>query len=376
MRKTRMNLCIAMCLFGFLSISVRAQNSASSLPEPAVPGEGAYLEGGLIFPLDDRPTPECHASTLAETGSGIIAAWFGGSHEKNKDVGIWISHLDEKGWSRPVEVANGVQDENLRYPCWNPVLFQPAEGPLLLFYKVGPSPREWWGEMMSSEDQGRSWSPPRRLGESSLGYLIGPVKNKPVQLEDGSILCPSSTERMEQGETFWQVHFELTRDLGHSWEVIGPLNDGIAFDAIQPSILTYDDGSMQILCRTMQNVISESWSEDGGRTWSPMKATELPNPSAGTDAVTLKDGRQLLVYNHSDRSRSSPGRQILNVAISRDGSSWTTVLTLEKQKGEYSYPAVIQASDGMVHISYTYDRKSIKYVVLDPQTLELPSGDH
>jgi predicted neuraminidase len=107
-----------------------------------------------------------------------------------------------------------------------------------------------------------------------------------------------------------------------------------------------------------------------------MKATELPNPSAGTDAVTLKDGRQLLVYNHSDRSRSSPGRQILNVAVSRDGISWKTVLTLEKQKGEYSYPAVIQASDGMVHISYTYDRKSIKYVVLDPQTLELASGDH
>ena len=120
----------------------------------------------LIFSLDNRPTPECHASTLVETGSGILAAWFGGSHEKNKDVGIWISHLVDGKWSLPVEVANGIQDESLRYPCWNPVLFQPADGPLMLFYKVGPSPREWWGELITSEDQGHTWSAPRKLGET------------------------------------------------------------------------------------------------------------------------------------------------------------------------------------------------------------------
>ena len=367
---------LAFSLFGFIYFTGCAQQSHSNLPDPAVPGEGAYIKGELIYPLTNRPTPECHASTLVETPSGIMAAWFGGSHEKNKDVGIWTSHLFEGSWSLPLEVVNGVQDETLRYPCWNPVLFQPAEGPLMLFYKVGPNPREWWGELMLSKDQGRSWSASRKLGESSLGHLIGPVKNKPVQLENGSILCPSSSERIEKGETYWQVHFELTTDLGKSWEVIGPINDGIEFDAIQPSILTYESGAMQILCRTIQDVISESWSEDGGRTWSPMAATELPNPSAGTDAVTLKDGRQLLVYNHSERGRQSPGRGILNVAVSEDGISWTPVVTLEKQKGEYSYPAVIQSSDGLVHITYTYDRQSIKYVVLDPQKIEVPSGNN
>jgi predicted neuraminidase len=226
----------------------------------------------------------------------------------------------------------------------------------------------------TSQDQGRTWSDSRKLGTSRLGHLIGPVKNKPIQLQDGSLLCPSSTERIEQGETYWQVHFELSRDLGLNWEVIGPINDGIEFDAIQPSILTYQDGSMQILCRTIQNVISESWSRDGGKSWSPMKATKLPNPSAGTDAVTLKDGRQLLIYNHSERGRNSPGRGILNVAISTDGKDWKPVLTLEKQKGEFSYPAVIQTSDGLVHITYTYHRKSIKHVVLDPRKLEGPAG--
>jgi len=357
-------------LFVFLCFTAWAQQSPSKLPDLAQPGEQGYLKGELIYPLDNRPTPECHASTLVESSSGILAAWFGGSHEKNKDVGIWISHLKEGRWSSPVEVANGIQDKTLRYPCWNPVLFQPREGPLMLFYKVGPNPREWWGELKTSGDQGNTWSDSRKLGESALGHLIGPVKNKPIQLEDGSLLCPSSTERIELGQTFWQVHFELTRDLGKSWELIGPINDGIEFDAIQPSILTYEDGSMQILCRTIQDVISESWSTEGGASWSPMKATELPNPSAGTDAVTLKDGRQLLVYNHSERGRKSPGRGLLNVAISRDGKSWKPVLTLENQKGEFSYPAVIQTSDGLVHISYTYNRKSVKHVVLDPQQLD------
>jgi predicted neuraminidase len=150
--------------------------------------------------------------------------------------------------------------------------------------------------------------------------------------------------------------------------VIGPINDGIEFDAIQPSIITYDNNKMQILCRTRQNVVSESWSSDGGRTWSKMAATALPNPSAGTDAVTLSDGRQLIVYNHTKGGRGS--RRLLNVALSGDGKSWDTVLTLENQKGEYSYPAVIQASDGSIHITYTYDRQSVKHVVLDPVELK------
>ena len=366
---------LAICLSVFFCFTTWAQQAGPTLPELAQPGTQGYLKGELIYSLEGRPTPECHASTLVETSSGIVAAWFGGSHEKNKDVGIWISHLQKGLWSPPKEVADGIQDEALRYPCWNPVLFQPDKGPLMLYYKVGPNPREWWGELKTSEDQGHTWSDSRKLGESRLGHLIGPVKNKPLQLKDGSILCPSSTERIDQGETFWQVHFELTRDLGNSWEVIGPINDGIEFDAIQPSILFYKNGNMQILCRTIQNVISESWSTDGGTSWSPMKATELPNPSAGTDAVTLKDGGQLLVYNHAVRGRKSPGRGLLNVAISSDGKSWKPVLTLENQKGEFSYPAVIQTADGLVHITYTYNRKSIKHVVLDPQKMDGPLMD-
>ena len=359
----------SLSLLFLLHLSGVAQKNNPVPSDPAIPGSDGYLKGNLIFELDQRATPECHASTIAETPSGMVAAWFGGTQEKDPDVGIWISRLVDGSWTIPREVVNGIQNKNLRYPCWNPVLFQPETGPLLLFYKVGPSPREWWGEMLTSENDGLTWSAPKKLGQDRLGHILGPVKNKPIQLANGSILCPSSSELIEEEELYWRVHFELTRDLGKSWEIVGPINDGIEFDAIQPSILTHSDGRLQILCRTRQDVISESWSEDEGKTWSTMTATHLPNPSAGTDAVTLNDGRHILVYNHSKKSKLSPGRQLLNVAISKDGESWNPVLVLEHQKGEYSYPAVIQASDNLVHITYTYDRKSIKHVVLDPSLL-------
>ena len=341
------------------------------IPPVAKSGEDALISAELIYPLDNKPTPECHASTIVEIDDGLVAAWFGGTYERHNDVGVWISFNLNGNWSKPVEVANGFLNDTLRYPCWNPVLFHPDVGPLMLFYKVGPNPREWWGMLITSKDGGRSWSYPVKLGENDkIGHLIGPVKNKPIQLSDGTIICPSSTETEEGGETKWKIHFEITKDLCKTWEVVGPVNDGEEFDAIQPSILTYADGRMQVLCRTRQQVISQSWSEDGGKTWSRMTATALPNPNSGTDAVTLKDGRQLLVYNHTERRGDFPaGRNMLNVAISEDGLNWKPVMTLEQQDGEYSYPAVIQSKDGLVHITYTYQRESVKYAVVDPGKL-------
>src|SRR4051812_42203626 len=93
------------------------------------------------FVFTEAPTPQCHASTIEQTRQGtLVAAWFGGTREGHADVGIWLTRQADGHWSKPVEVANGVQSAELRYPCWNPVLFQPKDGPLLLFYKVGPNP--------------------------------------------------------------------------------------------------------------------------------------------------------------------------------------------------------------------------------------------
>lgn len=226
---------------------------------------------------------------------------------------------------------------------------------------------------MSSSDDGRTWSDPQKIGEDpKVGHLLGPIKNKPIQLADGTIISPSSVELVDGEEVKWMTHFEVSKDNGTTWQVFGPINDGITFDAIQASILQHEDGRLQILCRTRQNVISTSWSSDQGKSWSEMEATSLPNPSSGTDAVTLADGRHLLVYNHSTREGEEPkARNILNLAISTDGIDWQPVMTLENEPNQsgYSYPAIIQSKDGLVHVTYTYNRESVKYVVIDPSKL-------
>lgn len=310
--------------------------------------------------FENPPFPECHASTIVELSKGkMMAAWFGGTRESNPDVCIWLSTNENGKWSKPEKVADGVIDEKLRYPTWNPVLFKTNEGKLFLFYKVGKNPREWWGEVKTSADNGVTWSKAEKLPEG----MLGPIKNKPVQLANGDILYPTSTESIKGG--IWHVHLEKSDKNGKNWQKIPIEND--TFGVIQPSILQYADGRMQLLCRSKQNYVVETWSKDGGKTWGPLKTTSLPNPNSGTDAVTLKNGKQVIVYNPLMKGKQwSNGRQKLNVAVSTDGVNWSDVCVLEDEpKGEFSYPAIIQSSDGLVHITYTNDRKNVRYVVLD-----------
>lgn len=326
------------------------------------PPTDAVIHAGHIYA--DAPFPSAHASTIVEAERGLVAAWFGGTAEGHADVGIWLSRHDGAGWSAPVEVANGVDSDGARHPCWNPVLVQPPAGPLLLFYKVGPSPRQWWGLVRASRDSGRTWSDAARLPEGTLG----PIRAKPVVLESGVLLAGSSTEH-----DGWVVHMErfapprpgdwslATLASPAAWRRSAPLNDPSEFDAIQPTILVHSTTRIQVLCRSRENVITEAWSEDAGRTWSPMTATALPNPSAGVDALRLADGRYWLAYNPTTRGR---GRLVL--AQSTDGHVWRPLLTLEDAEGEFSYPAMIQTRDGRVHVTYTWKRARIAHVVIQP----------
>ena len=330
----------------------------AGLPFSSRAAEPGLLNSEFIYLT--APYPSCHASTIAETRNGLVAAWFGGTRERDPDVAIWLSRLESGKWTVPVAVANGVVSPEQRFPTWNPVLFQPKEGPLMLFYKVGPSPSQWWGMVMTSQDSGRSWSQPQRLPDG----LIGPVKNKSVQLASGDIISPSSTEN-----DGWRVHFERSTDGGKTWVATPPLNDPKTIGAIQPSILIHGGGRLQAIGRTRSSGVFQIWSADDGKTWGPMTPLGLPNPSSGTDAVTLRDGRHLLVYNHS-----SQGRSPLNVAVSADGKSWQAALVLEddpKAPNGFPYPAVIQTADGLVHITYTWKRERIKHAVVDPSKLVL-----
>lgn len=309
------------------------------------------------FIYKNPPFAECHASTIVElSGEKLMVAWFGGTHERHVDVTIWLSIKNQGKWSPPKQVADGIINQQLRYPCWNPVLFKTKEGTLFLFYKVGPSPQEWWGMVCSSTDEGQSWSKPERLPEG----ILGPIKNKPIQLANGDLLCPSSTEAPNRN---WKIHVELANAKGSNWQKIA-IDPETTFEIIQPTILQYPNQTLQLLCRTRQDVIAETWSKDGGKTWGKIRATSLPNPSSGIDAVTLKNGWQVLVYNPTKRGAND--RSKLHVAISEDGKTWSDIYVLENETNdeEFSYPAIIQTNDDTLHLTYTWRRKNLKHVVL------------
>jgi predicted neuraminidase len=237
---------------------------------------------------------------------------------------------------------------------------------------------------MSSIDNGKTWSTPRRLPEG----ILGPIKNKLIELENGDWLCPSSTETEEEPSK-WQVHFERRSHADNSWSKTPSLNDGIEIQAIQPTLLKIapaspgnasspsnpaspsNAGKWKAIGRSRQNKIFETTSDDDGATWNPLSLGTLPNNNSGLDALTLQDRRHLIVYNHIGGTPGQWGgkRTPLNVALSVDSVSWTPSVVLEDTPGEFSYPAVIQSSDGLIHITYTWNRKKIKHVVLDPTKL-------
>ncbi|MCG6189325.1 sialidase family protein [Maribellus maritimus] len=302
------------------------------------------------FIYETAPFPQCHASTIVETEDGFLASWFGGTREKNPDVCIYTSALTDGRWSTPVLVADGIINDTLRYPCWNPVLFKTDNGEIVLYYKVGPSPREWWGLYKVSADNGNTWSEAVEIPDN----LLGPIKNKPENLSDGTILYPTSFETREK----WNIYVETSDEDLENWKKVDIDNNG--FNAIQPTILFYPEGKIQMLCRSKEKKIVETWSSDNGKTWSPIEATSLVNNNSGIDAVTIKNGLHLLISNPIEK-----GRNKIDVKISADGKNWFDLIVLEDQpEGEFSYPAIIEGSDGTIHITYTYNRKTVKYVHL------------
>jgi alpha-L-fucosidase len=312
------------------------------------------------FIFEKPPFDQGHASTIVEVASGkLLAACFGGNKEGNKDVCIWMAACNNGVWEKPKRIVEGIINDTLRYPCWNPVLFKERSGTLFLFYKVGPVTKAWWGEYITSTDDGKTWSDRQKLPAN----IFGPIKNKPVQLADGTILSPSSalsgTRRI--------VIIEKSTDAGQSWTRIAVDTAGKT-EATQPSLFLYPGNRMQVLCRGMKDTLVQAWSDDNGRTWKNLSNTSLLNPNSGTDGLTLKNGEQLLVYNPTTRGTNwYSGREKLCVAASKDGIHWKDVLVLEdgRETQDYSYPAVIQAEDGKVHITYSSNRRNIRHVVLE-----------
>ncbi len=383
------------------------------------------------FLYEESSFPECHGATIVQLDNGdLVASFFGGTKERNPDCGIWVSRKPKgaKEWTAPYLAADGVfgLDDPLtqlaglsginqsttpasagpvaitfegdtanarRKACWNPVLFQVPDGDLLLFFKIGTNVGDWTGWVTRSSDGGKTWSKREPLPE---GFL-GPIKNKPEYI-NGRIISPSSTE----GKNGWRLHFEISDDKGKTWKMVGPLdaemdyptisrkagvtdsNDQEAGEAIQgsdmkpiyaiqPSILRHKGGRLQVLARTRNGKVATAWSDDNGDTWSKVTLSDLPNNNSGTDAVTLKDGRHVLIYNNFETLPGTPKgpRTPLSIAVSEDGVNWEHKVTLEDSPiSQYSYPSIIQGKDGDLHAIYTWRRQRIKYAKIDVNSLK------
>jgi predicted neuraminidase len=321
------------------------------------------------FIFEKAPFASCHASTIVELRNGdLMSAWFGGSAEGRPDVAIWASRQSGGKWSEPFALA--------REPgaaCYNPVLFYTKDGRLWLYYKFALAPSSWAGGRRFSVDGGETWS----AGEHLPAGLIGPVRAKPLVMADGAVVAGSSWEAYHT----WAVWIDRSTDNAKTWTVFGPITvnpdarptpiqneappqvpgsagwsktEGI----IQRSVVSLGGQHLRFYARStsLKGRICIADSTDAGRTWTQARPIDVPNPNSGIDAVALKDGRVVLIYNDSATARTP-----LNLAVSSDGEHFKMFRTLEDEAGEYSYPAMIQARSGDLLVTYTWKRQRIRF---------------
>jgi predicted neuraminidase len=304
---------------------------------------------------DDRPFPQCHASTLVRLDDGqFVIAWFGGKEEKDPDVGIWVSKGTPGNWSAPVEAAKIREDAH-----WNPVLQKTDDGTVILYFKVGKEIPTWETWVQTSKDGGVTWSKAEELVKGNKGGR-GPVKDKLIQLSDGTWLAGASDE-----EGNWNIFLDRSEDQGKTWSASPFLKiDTTSIKgkgAIQPTLWESAPGKVHMLVRTAGGVIGRSDSEDNGKTWSTIVSTGLPNPNSGIDLDRFEDGTLVLAYNPDAKNWGS--RSPLSIALSHDnGVTWSEQFDVDKgdKEDEFSYPAIITWGDSAA-LSYTWNRQKVAF---------------
>jgi predicted neuraminidase len=304
----------------------------------------------------DKRFSQCHASTLVGLSKEkFLFAWFGGTEEKNDDVGIWITSGKPGNWEKPSLVAKIRND-----PHWNPVLFKVPGGRVYLYFKVGKEIDFWETWFIYSDDLGKTWSAPKELVAGDRGGR-GPVRNQPIILTDGSWLAPASSE----AHKVWNVFTDRSDDDGKTWKASAPVgidrNVITGSGVIQPALWESKPGNVHMLVRSSAGLVCRSDSKDYGRTWSPVYKTTLPNNNSGIDVAQIKGDTIAIIYNPVGKNWGD--RFPISVAVSVDnGATWSAPFNIEKgRKGdELSYPDMYY-ENGDLFACYTWNRKSVAF---------------
>lgn len=322
------------------------------------------------------PSEMCHGSTILPIGSLVLSAWFGGSREGEDDVAIFLSKYVDQQWSAPRIIKHCSE------PHWNPVLTYLGNDQIALYFKVGKEIKTWRTMVCYSFDQGDTWSPPEELVPGDRGGR-GPVRCKIIRLSNGNLLAPAS---LENG--IWEAFADSSADNGRTWKksnliqidneeylrqenIISNKKIEVSEQSfygkgvIQPTLWESSPGRVHMLLRSTEKLIYRSDSDDYGKSWCKAYPTGVPNNNSGIDVV--KSDEEYLVLAHNPVGENWGPRTPMTLAVSIDnGVSWTKLLDLDDEDGEFSYPAII-VKDGVFHIAYTWKRKSIAYWQIEIQ---------
>jgi predicted neuraminidase len=329
----------------------------------------SYVREALLVPGDAYPS--IHGSSVVELDNGeLLITWFAGSRERAPDTQIYSMRYSTS--SNTYAPANVVvrRNEKAEGAFWadktvgNTILYQDDDKILWLFYNAVMVRSGWSGALINyvtSHDNGRNWSPPKRFA-TVIGNL---VKNPPLRLSSNSFLVPCYTEFLSHKSYVCKVTHENGKIVAKSCDAQVP-----AEGLIQPALVRTKSADivMTLRDRSKQGV-HLSRSLDGGETWSNPAQVGLPNPDSAIATITLDDGRILLAYNHSSEKRTP-----LSLAVSEDnGRSFMRMRDVEDGSGEFSYPSLLQSRDALIHLIYTYKRgqqRTLKHITFDRDWLQ------
>ena len=347
------------------------------------------------------PTPctSNHASNLLQLANGdLLCTWFGGSMEGTADVCIYLARMDHKTgiWSEAQKMSADTSRSEQ-----NPVLFQKSTSELWLLYtgQLKTDQGTALVRIRKSFDDGNSWSPVEDL-VPDVGTFI---RHTPVINSAGTIVLPIWNSNIKEAFGHDNSLVLASTDDGATWNRTAvPTSTG----CVHMNILS--NCQVAFYRRRQADFIFRSTSDDGGRTWSEPQPTSLPNNNSSVQARLLRDGRIVMIYNAiqasgSDNESSIPPwiqdqqeflakcgelteecaiwgvpRNPLVIASSEDmGITWKQEIVVEADAtlrsdhdekgsfiGDYSYPSIIETTDGNLQISYSYLRDYIKHVTI------------